>query len=246
MVAIVLKNIGSRPAPGGQWPGGVQVTLSWTAGGKNVSANTYRRWLPDSGLKPGEEIVLVCQSQVPAEAIAYELAAKVRRTHGGVLVSGLDRRASVITGGFGGHEIDPTDVTFRGESLLRQWIPHPFFADGVVEKDGSVSFVARGTDTNVLGPALRDLGRPLEVTLVYEAIVPPARKGVVLECYYVYEGGGRFDEPVAQRALVQTNEIKTLKTVLEPHDGRGARRIRLDFGQRADYFRVLEVKIRVL
>lgn len=245
---VKLRNGGSRPLPGGRWPGGVKLQALWTNPSRRaLPASNPIRYMPENGLMPGATTWVSIRTEAPRTVVpVMGLSLRASCTRESVKLLDQGRRLPIVQWSVQGYGLEPKDLVFRGEDLIRGWYRSPAIMTPTIEEDGSVALLATRPDPYIVSPGFLDTGRPVEVTLTYEAVVPDGREPVTLECYRAFEAGGPFTANLRSSISVPANARQDLVAPFPPRDGKGLRRIRIDIGQRADLFRIHEIRIRTL
>jgi len=245
-VLAKIRNAGDSYLPGGGWDGGLRLRAVWKSPkGERLTAITPLRVLGENGLAPGAEQWVAAWTEAPrVPATIQHVSLRISCPRVPVKVTGAKKFLPLFQWSLVEHSLPPGELVFKGQHLVHGWGASPALSHGEVESDGTVTFVAMRRDPYVIGPGLADLKRALEITLVYEAVVPGDRDHVILETYFVFEPGVPFSANSWVRRKVPTNVVERLSAVLPPDGDKGLRRLRFDFGQKADLFRVHEIRIR--
>ncbi|NRA97129.1 MAG: sulfatase-like hydrolase/transferase, partial [Planctomycetes bacterium] len=246
-VAVRIRNIGKTTIAGGSWDRAVSVGVTWIdSGGRPLSIHSVSRTLPENGLEPNGEAVLLVSSNAPPAGMPVRARATVYWRDRPVGVAGANRSCPSWTWSRKRNDLDPTDMVFRGEELMRHWMPAPQFAEPELGPDGVVSYVATSWEPYLVSPGFADRGRPVEIVLEYESVVVGSRKKVTLQCYHAHDDGLKPLDPQMHQLGVEANARERLSATFEPRDGKGLRRIRIHPGRFPDLFRIWEIRVRTL
>lgn len=193
--------------------------------GREVPAAAAPRLLPDRGLPPGEEIVLVLHTVIPSVQEPLDVRVLFDRQTGAVHASPAGGTGTLLRiWGEDGVAVDPADAGSAGMGILRNWLRHPFL-HAELEDDGSVSFASTDVSCWLVSPLLSDGGRPLRLRVAIEGQGGGDGYGAF---FYNFRPEPLFTELHSRRGSFPSGVPRELVFDLPVESGSGVRRVRID------------------